>query len=145
MIGKQLIFLYVNEYRLSHTTIPTPDEFELVQADYDDFVKFISDKDYDYTTSSERLLKDLEDSAKEEKYLEEIQEDLDNLTSKIKHDKQKDLYKFQEEIEQLLAAVDLSKPEGHRNRAIVETLYACGLRVSELTNLKISNHGSKNK
>lgn len=44
-----------------------------------------------------------------------------------------------EEIEQLLAAVDLSKPEGHRNRAIVETLYACGLRVSELTNLKISN------
>ncbi|NJN78091.1 MAG: site-specific tyrosine recombinase XerD [Saprospiraceae bacterium] len=44
-----------------------------------------------------------------------------------------------EEIEQLLAAIDLSKPEGHRNRAIVETLYACGLRVSELTDLKISN------
>lgn len=44
-----------------------------------------------------------------------------------------------EEIEQLLAAIDLSKPEGHRNRAIVETLYACGLRVSELTSLKISN------
>ncbi|MFT5834971.1 MAG: integrase/recombinase XerD [Cognaticolwellia sp.] len=44
-----------------------------------------------------------------------------------------------EEIERLLAAIDLSKPEGHRNRAIVETLYACGLRVSELTGLKISN------
>ncbi len=102
LMGKQLIFRYVNEYRLSHPTIPTPDEFELVQADYDDFVKFVGDKDYDYTTSSEQLLKDLEDSAKEEKYLEVIQEDLDNLTSKIKHDKQKDLYKFQEEIEQLL-------------------------------------------
>ncbi|MFK7906753.1 MAG: S41 family peptidase [Chitinophagales bacterium] len=102
LMGKQLIFLYVNEYRLNHPTIPTPDKFELVQADYDDFVKFVGDKDYDYTTSSERLLKDLEDSAKEEKYLEVIQEDLDNLTSKIKHDKQKDLYKFQEEVEQLL-------------------------------------------
>ncbi len=42
------------------------------------------------------------------------------------------------EIEQIIAAVDLSKPEGERNRAILETLYSCGLRVSELVNLKIS-------
>lgn len=44
-----------------------------------------------------------------------------------------------EEIEKLLQAIDLSKPEGHRNKAIVETLYGCGLRVSELTGLQISN------
>ncbi len=44
-----------------------------------------------------------------------------------------------EEVEKMIAAVDLSKPEGERNRAIIETLYGCGLRVSELTNLKISN------
>jgi integrase/recombinase XerD len=44
-----------------------------------------------------------------------------------------------EEIEQIIAAIDLSKPEGQRNKAIVETLYSCGLRVSELVNLKISN------
>lgn len=44
-----------------------------------------------------------------------------------------------DEIEKLISAIDLSKPEGQRNRAIIETLYACGLRVSELTNLKISN------
>ena len=43
------------------------------------------------------------------------------------------------EIEQLLGAIDLSKPEGTRNRAILETLYSSGLRVSELTALKISN------
>jgi integrase/recombinase XerD len=43
-----------------------------------------------------------------------------------------------EEIEQIIAAIDLSKPEGERNRAILETLYSCGLRVSELINLKIS-------
>lgn len=42
------------------------------------------------------------------------------------------------EIEQIIAAIDLSKPEGERNKAIVETLYGCGLRVSELVNLKIS-------
>lgn len=44
-----------------------------------------------------------------------------------------------EEIDALLDAVDLSKNEGHRNRAMLETLYSCGLRVSELVNLKITN------
>jgi len=43
------------------------------------------------------------------------------------------------EIEQILAAIDLSTPHGLRNRAIVETLYACGLRVSELTALRLTN------
>lgn len=43
-----------------------------------------------------------------------------------------------EEIDALLNAIDLSKPEGHRNKAIIETLYSCGLRVSELVNLKFS-------
>ena len=43
------------------------------------------------------------------------------------------------DIEKLLAAIDLSKPEGPRNKAIIEVLYSCGLRVSELTELKLSN------
>ena len=44
-----------------------------------------------------------------------------------------------EDIDNLIAAVDLSTPEGERNRAILETLYSCGLRVSELVSLKISD------
>jgi len=44
-----------------------------------------------------------------------------------------------EEIDALIAAVDLSKDEGQRDRAILETLYSCGLRVSELCQLKISD------
>ena len=43
------------------------------------------------------------------------------------------------EIEKILSAIDLSKPEGTRNRAMLETLYSSGLRVSELVNLKIPN------
>jgi integrase/recombinase XerD len=59
------------------------------------------------------------------------------------------------EIDKLIACIDLSHPQGERNRAIIETLYACGLRVSELTNLKLSDlffeegfikvHGKGNK
>jgi len=44
-----------------------------------------------------------------------------------------------EEIDLLEARIDLSKWEGHRNRAIIEVLFSCGLRVSELVNLKLSN------
>jgi len=43
------------------------------------------------------------------------------------------------EIDKLIAAVDLSNKQGERNRAILETLYSCGLRVSELVNLQLSN------
>ena len=43
------------------------------------------------------------------------------------------------EIDKIVAAIDLSHPLGERNRAIIETLYSCGLRVSELTDLKLSD------
>jgi integrase/recombinase XerD len=44
-----------------------------------------------------------------------------------------------EEVDRLEGSIDLSKWEGHRNRAIIEVLFSCGLRVSELVNLKLSN------
>jgi integrase/recombinase XerD len=44
-----------------------------------------------------------------------------------------------QEIERMLGVIDLSAPEGERNKAMIETLYACGLRVSELVTLKLSN------
>ncbi|RFZ84607.1 site-specific tyrosine recombinase XerD [Mucilaginibacter terrenus] len=44
-----------------------------------------------------------------------------------------------QEIDQMISAIDLSKPEGTRNKAMLEVLYGCGLRVSELTELKLSN------
>lgn len=43
------------------------------------------------------------------------------------------------EIDMIIAEIDLSKPEGHRNKAIIETLYGCGLRVSELVNLRLTD------
>lgn len=43
------------------------------------------------------------------------------------------------EIDSIVNVIDLSKPEGHRNKAIIETLYGCGLRVSELVNMRLTD------
>ena len=45
----------------------------------------------------------------------------------------------EKEIDKMIAAIDLSKPEGHRNRAMLEVMYSCGLRVSELTGLHLTD------
>lgn len=45
-----------------------------------------------------------------------------------------------EEIEKMISMIDLSQDQGHRNKAIIETLYACGVRVSELTDMKLSGY-----
>ncbi|MBL4905454.1 MAG: tyrosine-type recombinase/integrase [Flavobacteriaceae bacterium] len=45
----------------------------------------------------------------------------------------------EEEIDQLINAIDLSKPQGERNRTIIETIYSCGLRVSEVISLQLSD------
>lgn len=50
-----------------------------------------------------------------------------------------------EEVDRLESSIDVSKWEGHRNRAIIEVLFSCGLRVSELINLKLSNLYIKEK
>jgi integrase/recombinase XerD len=44
-----------------------------------------------------------------------------------------------EEIDRMISKIDLSRPDGHRNKAIIETLYGCGLRVSELVNLRLTD------
>ncbi|MBP6185253.1 MAG: site-specific tyrosine recombinase XerD [Saprospiraceae bacterium] len=60
------------------------------------------------------------------------------LEAPITHRKIPDVLQI-DEIEMLLAAIDMSTPKGQRDRAMIETLYACGLRVSELVNLRLSN------
>lgn len=69
----------------------------------------------------------------------EISQDPSELLEQPKIGLKLPVYLTIEEIDALIQAIDLSKNEGHRNRAILETLYSCGLRVSELINLRFSD------
>lgn len=102
LLVKNLIFDYATEYRLKHNEIPSVKDFSLTDDGYKDFVAFLSDKDYQYTTQSESLLKKLEKAAQEDKYFEDVKVEYEALQAKLSHNKKEDLTTFKDEIKQIL-------------------------------------------
>jgi carboxyl-terminal processing protease len=102
LITKGLIFDYAVKYHYEHPQIASARDFKLPDAEYDDFVKWLSDKDYDYTTKVEKTIEDLKKVAKKEKYYEKIKGNIDMLETAVKHNKEKDLKQFKNEIRSLL-------------------------------------------
>ncbi|GAA4448430.1 S41 family peptidase [Nibrella saemangeumensis] len=100
--NKGLIFDYAVKYHHEHPTIKPAREFRLTDAEYQDFTKWLKDKEYDYTTQVEKDLGDLEASAKKEKYFDQIQDQIKALKNKVSHSKDADLNTFKGEIKTLL-------------------------------------------
>lgn len=102
LVGKLLIFDYATVYRDAHTKIAEPKEFSLSDADYGDFVKYLSDKNYSYTTTAEKVLSSLKTEATKEKQFNDIQGEYDILKSKLLTSKKNDLQQHKVEIKQVL-------------------------------------------
>ncbi|MCR5014019.1 MAG: PDZ domain-containing protein [Bacteroidales bacterium] len=102
LYAKNYIFDYATKFFHDHKSIAPADEFQIDDATYNDFMNFVKEKDFTYTTESEKTLEDLKDMAKEEGYLESIQEQLDELERQLKADKENDLVKNRKDIEELL-------------------------------------------
>ncbi|GAB2514903.1 S41 family peptidase [Spirosoma aerophilum] len=102
LTNKGLIFDYAVKYRHEHATIKPAREFRLTDAEYNDFAKWLGDKEYDYTTQVEKDLGTLEASAKKEKYFDQIQDQLKSLKTKMSHSKDADLNTFKPELKTLL-------------------------------------------
>lgn len=102
LLVKNLIFEYATAYRIKHTTIADVSEFSLTDDDYEDFVHFLEDKDYDYTTKSESLLKELEETVKKDKYYDAVKMEYAALKTKLGEHKKDDLYQFRDEIKFVL-------------------------------------------
>jgi integrase/recombinase XerD len=125
----------LTEYLQATNRMKTPEEVEL--HDLEKFVQWIGELGMTASSQS-RIISGLR-SFYRYCVLEQISKT--DPTVLLESPKQKrslpDTLGF-DEIERIIAAIDLSKPEGGRNKAILETLYSCGLRVSELVNLKLS-------
>ncbi len=125
----------LTEYLLATNKLKTPAEIEL--KDLQTFVKWVAELGMT-ATSQARIISGIRGFYK---YC--LQEDISKTDPSTLLDAPKtqrllpDTLSF-EEIESMIAAIDLSSKEGHRNKAILETMYSCGLRVSETVNLLIS-------
>ncbi|MCO5247798.1 MAG: S41 family peptidase [Chitinophagales bacterium] len=117
---KDLYFNYANIYKYKHPNIDTNQVFTLTDKEYDDFIKYLSDKDFDYTTKTESILKDLKNSAKKESYYDAISDALKTLEENMKHDKNQDLIKHKDEVKTLLESELASRYQFQRGKIKVE-------------------------
>ncbi len=102
LVTKNLIFDYATKYRMVNDSLVPAKGFNLTDAEYNNFVTFLSGKDYDYTTKTEQTLDDLKVDAKNDKTLDAIKADIDALKIKVMHHKKEDLVKYKPEIKQFL-------------------------------------------
>lgn len=126
----------MNDFLAAHSLSRTPQEISL--KDLQEMMRWISEMGI-AARSQARIISGLRNFFFYLILEDEIATDPTELLELPKIGKKLPEVLDKEEIDALIGAIDLSKPEGHRNKAIIETLYSCGLRVSELTNLKITN------
>ena len=109
LLSKFLFFKYATKYEIEHPVIASAEEFVITDEVYNEFIAYISDKDYDYTTKCEETLEILKEYAEEEKYFDNIQSEYESLTLKLKENKEADLIKYKDEIKKILRLEVISR------------------------------------
>lgn len=102
LAGKGLLFDYATNYYFNHPSIPSARDFTLSEQEYEAFVTWLADKDFDYTTKVEKSIDDLISNAKDEKYFESINDQIQALRKKVQHNKDTDLRIHKKEIKEML-------------------------------------------
>lgn len=102
LVSKLYIFDYATLYRNTHNKIDDAHNFHLSDGDYSDFVKYLGDKNYSYTTNTEKLVNSLKTEATKEKQFDNIQAEYETLKAKMINSKKNDLQQYKGEIKQVL-------------------------------------------
>jgi carboxyl-terminal processing protease len=116
LLSRYYIFDYATLYRKQKPTIPDPKNFKLTDAEYNEFVSYLSDKDYNYSTRTERILNDLKAEAEKEQKLTEIKPEFEALKAKVFFSKKNDLTQFKNEISRLLENEIVTRYYFHKGR-----------------------------
>jgi carboxyl-terminal processing protease len=102
LINNNHIFNYATLFKVKNPAIAASKQFSLSDNEYNNFINYLKDKEYDYTTETEESLEAFKRIAEKEKYFEAVKKDFEALSDNVKHDKEKDLIKFKDEIKALL-------------------------------------------
>ncbi|HRC78097.1 MAG TPA: S41 family peptidase [Bacteroidales bacterium] len=105
----QHIFKFATLYSIKHPTIPQPDQFKLSDADYNEFIAYMKDKEIKYSSPLKMELDKLTKLAEDEKKLDLIKDDIELLKKKITLDNQEELIHYKDEITTILAPEIISR------------------------------------
>ncbi|MDN3205481.1 S41 family peptidase [Algoriphagus sediminis] len=103
LVAGNHIFDFATEYYYKKEPVDNPRSFAISDEDYEEFVKFLEGREYDYTTYVEKSLEDLEKYAEKEEYFDEIKEELEAIKSRVNHNKEQDLITHQAEIRRIIS------------------------------------------
>ncbi len=99
---KNYLFDYATEYARTHPSIPAADKFSLTDGEFNQFAKWVENKDYSYKTETEDELDTLKKIAVKEKYYDGAKDEFEALKNKLSHDKKQDLLKHKDQVKQML-------------------------------------------
>jgi len=134
LLNKNHVFTFVNQYLIKHPQYQTSAAtVSLSDADYNDFISYLKDKDYNYKTQSDFALEDLKLDATNEKYYESIKAEYEALLNKMTANKKDDLVRFKPEIKQFIEEEFAARFEFQRGR--IETALKYDLEVTEAKKL----------
>ncbi|MBO4567822.1 MAG: S41 family peptidase [Bacteroidales bacterium] len=121
LYAKNLFFKYANKFYREHKSIKSAKDFKITDAIYNDFMQFVKDEGFTFTSQSENEIKNLENIAKLEGYLDDIQPILDQAKAKIEEEKANDLVNNRKEIEDLLK-IEIAGRYYYQKGKIIATL-----------------------
>lgn len=141
LMRDNLIFNYATQYCLKHPTIPSPEKFEVTDADYEDFKAMVKKADFKYDQQSEKILKTLKEAAEFEGYMTDASEEFTALEKKLNHNLDRDLDYFSKDIKPMIASEIIKRYYFQRGGIIQQLKNDNALKAA----LKILNDQAKYK
>ncbi len=108
ILSKQLIFDFATKFVLANDSIAQPGEFKITDDLYEEFVTFVSDKDYEYETHTEKDLAKLIEQADDDNYTD-FKKDLEALKEKLISYKEDDIHKYKSQVSELILSELMSR------------------------------------
>jgi len=118
LVNKNLLFDYATKYYWEHPNIEIPENFEITDQIYNDFIAYLSDKDYNYISKCEEELEDLKVSAEKENSFEAISDQYFALLDQLNESKKDDLQEYKDEINTVLKQEIVTRYYYHEGRII---------------------------
>jgi len=109
LVAGNHLFDFATTYFYAHPSIASPSTFQVTEQDYAAFKKFMEGKSYDYTTYTEKSVKDMEAYLAKEPYYEEVKAQLEQIKAKVNHSKENDLETHKKEIKKILSEEIVSR------------------------------------